>query len=488
MIFLDEKAKSGGNADAYRCFLTHYYGKSTVFGQFLAMAHTRLEPFLLLILHFVKGLIILIIVRIRKDRINNMDIKKLLGGIKNCSCGKDHLCPIDLVDIAEGAITRLGDYCKEYKNILVICDKNTYAACGKEVMAVLENAELLILKEQTDVVIPDEVQLEIIEKAMNGTDLIVGVGSGVINDLCKQVSFKNNLPYFIVATAPSMDGYASVGSALILGGMKITLNARPPKAIIAEPEVLATAPTPMLQAGYGDIIGKYSCLNDWLLAKVIKGEYFCKAVYDLTMSCVKEVEPLAEAVLAREPKAVAALMEALVAVGIAMAYVGNSRPASGSEHHLSHFFEITGILDNKEYFAHGIDVMCSAAVTCKLREMIRSDGISSTQKNRGEWQKEIKRIYSTSAEECISLQNKVGFYSADDTAAIEENRGEIEKILNDCPSFDYILSLLGRIGLDFNEFIKMYGLDKIKDSVLYGKDLKDRYTVLWLNYKYGGNI
>ncbi len=417
-----------------------------------------------------------------------MDIKMLLKGIKNCSCGKDHLCPIDVVDIAEGAINRLYDYCKGYENVLVICDKNTYAACGKAVMDVLKNAELLILKEQTDVVIPDEAQLEVIEKAMNNTDLIIGVGSGVINDLCKQVSFKNDLPYFIVATAPSMDGYASVGSALILGGMKITLNARPPKAIIAEPEVLATAPTSMLQAGYGDIIGKYSCLNDWLLAKVIKGEYFCEAVYDLTMSCVKEVEPLAEDILARKPAAVGSLMEALVAVGIAMAYVGNSRPASGSEHHLSHFFEITGILDNKEYFAHGIDVMYSAAVTCKLREMILSLGVSSAQKDRGEWEKEIKRIYSTSAEECIALQNKVGLYTADDTAAIEENRGEIEKILADCPSYDYIMSLLGRIGLDFDEFIKLYGKDKIKDAVLYGKDLKDRYTVLWLNYKYGGDM
>ncbi len=422
-----------------------------------------------------------------------MDIKKLLGGIKNCSCGKDHICPIDVVDIAEGAIERLKEYCDKYgfSYILLVADRNTHAACGDRVVKALglRLQQYIIMQTPPDkVVIPDEEQLAFIENSIvSSTDLIIGIGSGVINDLCKQVSFKNTLPYFIVATAPSMDGYASVGSALILGGMKITLNARPPKAIIAEPAVLATAPTPMLQSGYGDIIGKYSCLNDWLLAKVIKKEYLCKEVYDLTMSCVKEVEPLAEDVLARKPSAVGALMEALVAVGIAMAYVGNSRPASGSEHHLSHFFEITGILDNKEYFLHGIDVMYSAAVTCKLREMILKSGVSSAEKDRGDWKEDVKRIYSTSAEECIALQEKVGLYAADDTAAIEKGRDEIEKILSECPSFDYILSLLSRIGLDFNEFIKMYGEDKIKDAVLYGKDLKDRYTVLWLNYKYGGN-
>ena len=416
-----------------------------------------------------------------------MDIKKLLKGINDCSCGKSHSCPIDYVDIAEGALSRLPEMCKDYKNILIVCDKNTYAVCGKSVAEILGDsvAETIVLRDQTDVVIPDESQIEVIGSRVTGsTDLILGVGSGVINDLCKYVSFKNDLPYYIVATAPSMDGYASVGSALILGGMKVTLNARPPKAIIAEPAVLATAPTPMLQSGYGDIIGKYSCLNDWKLARIIKDEYFCDEVYELTMSCVKEVEPLAKAVLSREPKAVGALMEALVAVGIAMAYVGNSRPASGSEHHLSHFFEITGILDNKEYFLHGIDVMYSAAVTCKLRELLLEKGIKTEKQDRGDWQKEIRRIYSTSADECIALQNKVGHYAADDSAVVASKLNEIKLVLQSCPSFNYIKNLLDEIELDFDAFIDMYGQEKIADAVLYGKDLKDRYTVLWLYYQF----
>ena len=29
----------------------------------------------------------------------------------------------------------------------------------------------------------------------------------------------------------------------------------------------------------------------------------------------------------------------------------------------------------------------------------------------------------------------------------------------------------------------IYGTDKINDSVKYAKDLKDRFTVLWLNYQ-----
>ena len=54
--------------------------------------------------------------------------------------------------------------------------------------------------------------------------------------------------------------------------MKVTLNARVPYAILAEDDVVCTAPVDMLQSGYGDIVGKYSCLNDWKLAALINGD------------------------------------------------------------------------------------------------------------------------------------------------------------------------------------------------------------------------
>ena len=88
-----------------------------------------------------------------------------------------------------------------------------------------------------------------------------------------------------------MDGYASVGSALILDNVKVTLNCRVPEAILADTDILKEAPMEMIQAGYGDILGKYSCLNDWKLSQVVNGEYFCQFVYDLTMEmveCVKD--------------------------------------------------------------------------------------------------------------------------------------------------------------------------------------------------------
>jgi len=281
-----------------------------------------------------------------------------------------------------------------------------------------------------------------------------------------------------------MDGYASVGSALILEGMKITINARPPKAIIADTSVLKDSPMDMLQAGYGDIIGKYSCLNDWRLSTLINGEYFCNRVYDITLGCVKKVEKLAERIRLRDEEAIGTLMEALVIVGIAMSYVDCSRPASGSEHHLSHFFEITGILEYREYFKHGIDVAYSSVVTAKLREALLEGTPTKKEFDKNLWEKEIKRIYKTSADGVIALQEKTGWYEKDNFDNILSKWDKIREILSDAPSSQETVEMIERIGLDYREFERLYGKEKIKDAISYAKDLKDRYTVLWLAYKY----
>ena len=276
----------------------------------------------------------------------HMDINAMLKGV-NCSCGRHHVCDIKFVSIKKGAICALTDITKDYRNILLVADENTYGVAGEKTVAALAGKQIrkVIFSGET-VLIPDEKAIERVTAELEGVDLIIGIGSGVIQDLCKYVSHFNKIPYFVVATAPSMDGYASTGAAMILGGMKVTVSAGVPDAIIADTDVLKDAPMEMLQAGYGDIVGKYSCLNDWKLSALINNEYFCQEVYDLTYETADKVKKLAHGIANREEEAVGALMEALVIVGIAMAYVGNSRPASGSEHHFSHYFEITGILNN----------------------------------------------------------------------------------------------------------------------------------------------
>ena len=415
-------------------------------------------------------------------------LKTMLLGKSDCPCGRVHTCDIRFVEIGDNALERLPEVCAEFSRILLVADGNTYPLCGDRVKTLLGEK---IAAEQIfgqEIVVPDEQAIAAIEAQMpKDTDLLLGIGSGVINDLCKHVSFTHGIRYAIIATAPSMDGYASVGAALILEQMKVTLNARVPYAILAESAIVRTAPLDMIRSGYGDIVGKYSCLNDWRLAQLLRGEYFCDFVFNSVMESVKAVEDKAEALLARDPEAIRILMEALVNVGVMMSYVGNSRPASGSEHHLSHYFEITGLLNHHEYYLHGIDVLYSAALTARLREALLSQKppFAPYAEDRDAWEKEIRRVYTTAADGIIALQDKVGLYADIDVKQLEKAWEEVCAILREAPGYEQMLSYVTAIGLDINECKAFYGKEILSDAVRYAKDLKDRYTVLWIAYALG---
>ncbi len=406
---------------------------------------------------------------------------------KTCKCGRVHSCNIKSVYIEDDAILKLDDLLKGYNSALLVADENTFKACGQKTEKVLSNKlkEKVVFSGDT-ILIPNEQAIERVTKSLGGVDIIIAVGSGVIQDLCKCVSFYNNLPYIVIATAPSMDGYASTGAAMILNGMKDTVKAGLPLAILAEPEVLKNAPFEMIQAGYGDIIGKYSALNDWKLSNIVNGEYFCDYIYDITFETIKKVERLADGLKNRDKDSVKTLMEALVIVGIMMSFAGSSRPASGSEHHFSHFFEITGILNGEPYFSHGIDVGYSTVLTAKLRKDLLNirwtNAPFSDEKFRAE---ELLRVYKTSAKPCHELQERTGNYKKNRLPIYLEKESEIRAVLSEMPSMEEISLTLEKVGLDYSEFLSYYGEEKIHDAIKYAKDLKDRYTFLWMLYDFG---
>lgn len=415
-----------------------------------------------------------------------MNINELLGGVKCQACGKTHNCDIESIFVESGAISHLGKLCEKYEKILIVADENTYGVAGDKTLKALDGKEIeSVIFDGSTVLIPDERAIERVRAHLDGVNLIVGIGSGVIQDLCKYVSFFAHLPYMIVATAPSMDGYASNGAAMILGGMKETVSAHLPRAIIADVDVLKNAPMEMIKAGYGDIIGKYSALNDWKLSRAVNGEYFCQYIYDITYDMIGETLKTAKGLLKRDDDAVKALTEALMIVGVMMSFATTSRPASGSEHHLSHYFEITGIVNGEKYLAHGVDVAYSTVITARIREEILKKGAPSVQfvPERDFYEAKIKELYGESVGEgCIALQDKIGNYKKDRIPAYNEKWSEISEILSEMPSGEEIEKMLALAELDVRELYDTYGEKKINDAVLYAKDLKDRYTVLWLNY------
>ncbi len=419
-----------------------------------------------------------------------MNINEILSGV-DCTCGRRHECDIEAVYIEKGACAHLTSLTAKYKKILIVADENTYAAAGKRTVAAISDKKISKVIFPGDyILIPDEKAIDAVKAALDGADLILGIGSGVIQDLCKYVSKFENIPYMVVATAPSMDGYASNGAAMILGGMKETVAAGLPHAIIADTEVLAAAPMEMIKAGYGDIIGKYSALCDWKLSNIVNGEYLCDYIYDTTDDMIKKTLETAKDLVARDEESVGTLMEALVIVGIMMSFAGSSRPASGSEHHLSHFFEIVGIVKDEPYFAHGIDVAYSTIITTEIREELAKKAFPSKliRPERSAYEAKMDEVYGKVGASCVALQDKIGNYEKDRVSIYLEKEKEIKALFASVPTAKEIEDMLSLVGLNKKEYFDLYGNEKIETAKAWAKDLKDRYTVLWLYFDlFGGN-
>ena len=420
-----------------------------------------------------------------------MELNQLLNHDIACSCGRIHRCDIDLVDIGRGALERLPESMKNFENILLVADSNTYAVCGKRVRALLgdkiKNICLFVTDDMLvhdELLVPDEAAIAAVEGKMSAeTALILGIGSGVINDVCKYVSFYKNIKCGIIATAPSMDGFASSGAAMILGGMKVTATTHAPAIIVGDTEILKNAPADMIRSGYADIIGKYSALNDWKLSHLINGEYLCREVYDLVLEKTNLIRSLAKDIAARKDDAIEELMRDLVLIGVTLTLLSTTRPGSGSEHHLSHYFEITGLVEDKPYFLHGTDVGYSTIVTARLREEIRAikspEFLSISDEVR---EKCYEKIYGRISPEVSELQKRAGRYANPVNDVYRAKWSEVVEILNECPTADEIGEMLTDCGFDLSLFEQMYGAKKIRNGIWFGKDLKDRYSVLWLYF------
>ncbi len=402
-----------------------------------------------------------------------------------CACGAVHTCDIKRVVCGKNAVAAVPELLAGQRGLVLVTDGNTAPLAGDALAATLADAGHPVRRahfDTTEVVVPNEDAVAFIQAQLDATvTALVGVGSGVINDLCKYVAAEAGLPYLIVATAPSMDGYASKGAAMILGGMKVTTSAPPPAWIVGDTALLATAPADMLRSGIGDLLGKFSCLNDWKLSALINGETFCQSIYDQTMARARETARDIEAVLARDEEAVGRLFEGLVDVGVAMALAGNSRPASGSEHHLSHFYEIVGLQRGVEYLPHGIDVGYGALVTCRLRSMVRQGLPESTPFDPDLWRRKVGVVYGPTAASVAELQAKTGFYDEAARArrldVIRRRWDDICTLLAEAPDGDEIAAMLTRAGFTEQEYYRTYGSRMIGESIVWAKDLKDRYTL-----------
>lgn len=426
----------------------------------------------------------------------NISVESLLKGITNCSCGKNHKVRIEDVIIEENAIEKLNELLNKYgyKNLFLVYDNNTYDICSEKINKVLSNKGFNINSMtyiRNSELTPDERALSELMVNFNPEqdEFIIAIGSGVINDICKYVSYKLNKEYMIIATAPSMDGYASNVSALTLNNSKVTYPANLPKAILADTNILKDAPTRMILAGFGDIVGKFSALKDWRLGHLVNGEYLCEEIYNLVNYSVNNVLSQAQNIKNRNMDGIKSLMDSLVLTGIGMAFIGNSRPASGSEHHLSHYIEIQSLLGDFQIPLHGEKVACGTVITQKLREKLVNEN-EELEENKDyvfsleNWKSDILSKYKAASSEILALSNINNTLSESSRLkrinSIMKNKDAIIELLSSGPSSKEIIDIYNSVDFDYRyTFITN---EMLQDAILYAKEIRDRYTIshlLW---------
>ena len=365
---------------------------------------------------------------------------------ENCECGFKHELNIKEVVIESGATKKTGDILKKNgfgKKLLLVCDNNTLKAADGVVEA-LSDFDLTFkiyenLREAT------VIEVGVLKELLKSVDGIISVGTGSLNDICRKASADADKNLCIFATAASMDGFASYGAPLTDGNFKATYSAKSPEVIIADTKILAKAPQELKSAGFGDMIGKYVGLIDWQVSSLISGEYYCEKVAKLTRDATDRIMALADRITLDDEESSSAVFEALLLTGIGMSFTKTSRPASGTEHILSHFWECKKLLEGKLSDFHGKKVGVATLMIMEEYEKLLSMEKIHAKKEVVDWE-DVFEHYGLLSEEVKKLNFPTTITDGIEPKLLEEKWGEILKIIKSVPSRKEMLDAMIRAG------------------------------------------
>lgn len=344
-------------------------------------------------------------------------IEKLLnmGGV--CACGKPHPVSLRALVMEAGALEQLPAVIRglgTFGHLVMICDNNTYAAAGMRVEGLCaplwqgagKSFQTICLVTPDGGLHATERTVAEVTARMGECDLLLAVGSGTIHDITRYVATELGLDFVSVPTAASVDGFLSSIAAMTWHGVKRSFPAKSPIALVSDSDVLADAPYALTASGVGDLLGKYTALFDWRVSHMITSEYICERVISLEEEALSEVLACQDAVAARDPEAVETVMYGLVLSGLAMQMVGNSRPASGSEHHVSHLIEMD-VITRDNPALHGEKVGVAAALVAeKYHEILSLDPMTLDAGDyRGIPLDRIHTVFGDRADEVLTAEN-----------------------------------------------------------------------------------
>lgn len=410
-------------------------------------------------------------------------VLELINSLKGpCSCGMCHETAIKDIVIESGAVNTVGEILKRNgfpKKLLLVADKNTIKAADGIVDSLKDFDIEFKIYDTLRVATMKEVN-ELEELIKDKEIGVLSVGTGSINDPCRLAAARQDKLLCIFATAPSMDGFASYGAPIVDKGFKFSYSAKSPEVIIGDTKILASAPSELKSAGFGDMIAKYVGLVDWKISSILTDEIYCERVAKLTRDAVDELVELADKVTVNDEKTAGKIFEALLKTGVGMSFMKNSRPASGAEHIVAHILEckelVHGIIPNY----HGHDVGVSTLNMLKYYGMLASKEKISAKYENVDWD-DVYAFYGNLADDVRDVNFPDNIIDGITPESIEENWEAIRNIIREVPSYEECKEAMIKAGCKIT--VDDIGKDRklFNDCTRYSPFMRKRLTLLRLS-------
>ena len=365
-----------------------------------------------------------------------------------CVCGREHRMTTKAAVIEPGCLEQLDGIMERYGIFGKRCalyDENTYAAAG----ARRPRAQQEIVLDPAGLHADENSTARVLAELEEDVEVMIAVGAGTVHDIARYCAHERGCRFVACPTAASVDGFCSNVAAMTWHGYKKTLPAVAPEVVAADTEIIKNAPIRLARSGVGDILAKYTALLDWRAAHLLIGEHFCQKICDVMDEAVETVTSRTDGILTGDEGAFAALTYALVMSGIAMQMMGNSRPASGAEHHISHMIEMEAAALNAVSSAlHGEKAGVGAVLAAgEYKRLAGIEDIGSRLKPyRPVTEEEIEAIYGPRLAQAILRENREDCLAEVTPERLAEKWPQIRALVSKLPEAGELGAILSKLG------------------------------------------
>jgi glycerol-1-phosphate dehydrogenase [NAD(P)+] len=406
------------------------------------------------------------------------------------------------VYIGPDAVSHLVQYCRDHDlgHFAMIVDANTYRALGEAAETALRGQgwDVLTIMLEGEDIIADACYVFQAMLALDHTPrTFIAVGSGTITDITRFISHRSGREFISLPTAPSVDGFTSIGAPLVIEGVKTTVNCHGPQAVFADLSTLCAAPRKMLAAGFGDMLAKFTASADWELGSLFGGDTFAESIAARMRSATWDCGHRAAAIAAGSEEGVKTLMEGLIESGFCLLDYGSTLPASGWEHHISHTLEMKLLREGRHSILHGakvgIGVLASARRYAIVREASRDEASARLQARPlpdiDEEIRGIRATYGPIADGIIAIQEPwFSMTSAEFEglkARVVDVWDEIRRIAAVVPPADLMQGWIAAAGGPVRGPEAGLSEEEVALATTWGRCLKHRMTIGRLSWMLG---